>query len=48
VSIQVEKIIAEFPVLGRAQGETRAERYSALEEIEPNVRLKIDRFASLV
>ncbi len=40
-----EKIIAEYPILGRAQGETREERYTALEAVESNVRLKIDRFA---
>ncbi|HEY5234832.1 MAG TPA: hypothetical protein VIJ14_01535, partial [Rhabdochlamydiaceae bacterium] len=40
-----EKLGAEYPVLARTQGETREERYAALEAVEPNVRLKIDRFA---
>jgi GcvH upstream region-like protein len=39
------KLIAEYPILGRTLGETRAERHLALDALEPNVRLKIDRFA---
>ena len=39
------KLIAEYPILGRTLGETRAERYLALETLEPSMRLKIDRFA---
>ncbi len=38
-------LTAEYPILGRTQGQTRAERYAALEAVEPNMRLKIDRFA---
>ncbi len=40
-----QQIIAEYPILSRTQGQTRTERYAALESVEPNVRLKIDRFA---
>lgn len=40
-----EKLITEYPILGRTLGETRAERYLALEAVEHNLRLKIDRFA---
>jgi GcvH upstream region-like protein len=40
-----QQLIAEYPILSKTQGQTRAERYSALEAVEPNLRLKIDRFA---
>ena len=40
-----EKLSLEYPILSRTQGQTRAERYAALEAVEPSQRLKIDRFA---
>lgn len=40
-----QQLIAEYPILSRTQGETRTERYAALEAVEANMRLKIDRFA---
>jgi GcvH upstream region-like protein len=40
-----QQLLAEYPILSRTQGQTRAERYAALEAVEPGLRLKIDRFA---
>lgn len=40
-----QQLITEYPILNRTQGESRTERYAALEAVEPNMRLKIDRFA---
>ncbi len=39
------QLITEYPILGRTLGETHAQRHLALDALEPNVRLKIDRFA---
>ena len=40
-----EKLTAEYPLLSTAQGKTRVERSAALDAVDPNLRLKIDRFA---
>ncbi|HEX2579523.1 MAG TPA: SurA N-terminal domain-containing protein [Rhabdochlamydiaceae bacterium] len=40
-----QKLTTEYPILSKTQGATREERYAALEAVDPNMRLKIDRFA---
>jgi GcvH upstream region-like protein len=39
------QLVAEYPILSKAEGQTRAQRDAALESVESNLRLKIDRFA---
>lgn len=40
-----KQLTAEYPILSKTVGQSRTERYAALESLEPALRLKVDRFA---